>query len=136
MKIVKILVGLLILYAVLVAGFETLLGYSQPTDDGTITIVTTDNDGTAHERVLSRINYQDTLYVAVNHWPRAWYRHLLERPDVTIRMDGTQNAYTAVPVSNGEFERVNAHHPLPLSIRILTGFPPRRIVRLDPRQAG
>ena len=48
-------------------------------------------------------------------------------------IDGASGDYRAVPVTGEEHERVDAAHPHSVTFRILTGFPPRRVVRLDPR---
>ena len=48
-------------------------------------------------------------------------------------MDGAVGGYTAVPVEGEEYARVKAEYPLPLPIWILMGFPPRHVLRLDPR---
>jgi hypothetical protein len=48
-------------------------------------------------------------------------------------MDGSKGSYRATPVSDAERERVDQEHPLGLVFRILTGFPPRRFLRLDPQ---
>jgi ribulose-5-phosphate 4-epimerase/fuculose-1-phosphate aldolase len=135
MRIVKIVAILLAVYVAVVVAFETWLGYSQPSGGGTIEITTVDDNGKSATRVVSRIESGGHLYVAANHWPRAWYRDALDHPDVTVTMDGVTQTYTAVPVTGEEFDRVNADHPLGPMIRFLTGFPPRRVVRLDPTAA-
>lgn len=132
MRIVKILVILLVIYAGIVTIFESLLGYYQPAPDGTLVITTTDSDGERKDRVLARLVSDETLYVAVNHWPRAWYWHTLDDPKVSVTFGDAQTEHTAVQVYGEEFDRVDADHPLPLVFRILTGFPPRHILRLDP----
>ena len=131
MIIKKIAIGLVIAYASVVILFESLLGYYQPQSDGTLTISTTNAAGEQADRVLSRITVNDRLYVAANHWPRAWYRQTLENPDVMVTIDGERAAYKAVAVNDKEHETVNSSSPLPLSFRILTGFPPRYFIRLD-----
>ena len=131
MIIKKIAIGLVIAYASVVILFESLLGYYQPQSDGTLTISTTNAAGEQADRVLSRITVNDRLYVAANHWPRAWYRQTLENPDVMVTIDGERAAYRAVAVNDKEHETVNSTSPLPLSFRILTGFPPRYFIRLD-----
>ncbi len=133
MKIVKILVILLLVYVGIVVAFESLIGYFQPTDAGTLVITTTDDSGEARDRVLSRLESNGALYVAVNHWPRAWYHRVLENPDVEITVDGATGSYLAVPVTGAEHERVDSEHPLPALVKFLTGFPPRYFVRLDPQ---
>ena len=129
----KIAIGIVIAYASVVALFESLLGYYQPQSDGTLTITTTDAAGTEADRVLSSIRVKDRLYVAANHWPRAWYRQTLDNPDVMVTVDGERSAYQAVAVGDDEHETVNSASPLPLSFRFLTGFPPRYFIRLDRR---
>jgi pimeloyl-ACP methyl ester carboxylesterase len=74
-------------------------------------------------------------FLAANHWPRAWYRRVLEKPDVQATLAGETRSYRAVPVTGAEHDRIQEAHAAPLVIRILTGFPPRRFVRLDPAEA-
>lgn len=135
MKAVKILAILVLAYVAIVAGFESLLGTFQPGGDSTIVITTFDPDGTAHERVVARLDSGDRLYVAANHWPRAWYRRVLANPQIQVTVNGEKRDYRAVPVTGEEHERVDAEHKLPFVFRVLTGFPPRYFVRLDPREA-
>jgi hypothetical protein len=132
MRFLKIAVVLFLVYAGIVVVFESLLGYFQPANEATLVITTSDGAGHSSDRVLSRIVSDDQLYVAANHWPRAWYRQALQNPNVLIDMDGSKAAYVAVPVAGEEHQRVDADHPLGLGIRFLTGFPPRYFVRLDP----
>ena len=132
MKLLKILLGLLVVYALVVAAFESLLGYFQPQNEQTLVITTFDSAGTAHPRVLVRLESDGKTYVAVNHWPRAWYREALEIPGVQIEMDDVKAAYLAVPVEGAEHLQVDTDNALGLGFRILTGFPPRYFLRLDP----
>ena len=133
MKAVKWIAVVLLAYVGLVGLFETMLGTFQPAGGGTLVITTVDADGEAHDRVVSRLETDGRLYVAANHWPRAWYRRALENPEIRVTMDGTTADYLAVPVEGEEHERVDAEHPLGPVFRVLTGFPPRYFVRLDPR---
>lgn len=132
-KGLKILVVVVVVYAGVVVAFESLLGLLQPQPEATFVLRTFDAEGEPHERVVSRIESDGRLYVAANHWPRAWYRRALEQPEVEVTADGETRAYRAVPVAGAEHERVDAEHALGPFFRILTGFPPRRFVRLDPR---
>lgn len=133
MKALKIVVIVAVVYVGIVFAFESLIGYFQPSNESTIVITTFDADGTAHDRVVSRLDSGGKLYVAANHWPRAWYTRVLENPDMQVTIDGQKGDYRAVPVTGPEHARVDGEHPLPVFFRFLTGFPPRYLVRLDPR---
>ena len=133
MKALKILAALVLVYVGTVVAFESLIGVLQPSAGSTLVITTLDADGTAHDRVVSRLESDGQLYVAANHWPRAWYRRALANPDVQATLDGAKGDYRAVPVTGAEHDRVDSANSLPLFFRILTGFPPRYFVRLDPR---
>ncbi|MFP6834653.1 MAG: hypothetical protein VB948_00930 [Pseudomonadales bacterium] len=132
MKAAKIITIVFLVYVGVVAAFESLLGYFQPAGQGTLVIATTDDGGTASERVLSRLESDGHIYVAANHWPRAWYSQALENPQVKVGLNDNMDPYTAVPVSGAEHDRVNNKYPHGMVFRILTGFPPRYFVRLDP----
>ena len=126
----KILIGIAVLYALFVVGFESMLGYTQPESQGTL-VITTFDDGEPHDRVVSRIHIDDELYVAVNHWPRLWYWQLLDEPVVRIRYGDTDDLFRAVPVEGDQaIQRVDDARPLSLQFRSLTGFPPRHFVQL------
>ena len=133
MKALKIVAILLAVYVGIVVVFETLLGIVQPSNESTMVIVTEDDSGAAHPRVVTLIESNAARYVAVNHWPRAWYRHALARPQISATIAGETGDYTAVPVEGSEYHQVNAARPLGLFFRVLTGFPPREFLRLDPR---
>ncbi len=128
----KIGIGVVIAYVLIVVLFESLLGYYQPQNDGTIIITTTQDSGEQHSRVVTRVESGGELYVAANHWPRIWYYDALENPALVVEIDGETRNYTAVPVEGEEHDRVDADRPLPLFFRFLTGFPPRYFIRLDP----
>jgi hypothetical protein len=133
MKALKIAAIVALVYVGIVTAFESLLGYLQPTDGSTLVITTVDRDGTPHDRVVSRIRTDGHLYVAANHWPRAWYRRALTNPNVQITMGGQKRDYRAVPVTGAEHDRVDRARHLGMGVRILTGFPPRHFLRLEPR---
>ena len=122
-----------LVYAGLVAAFESMLGYFQPGGQGTLVITTTAEDGTTNDRVLARLESNGQIYVAANHWPRAWYKQALDNPRVQVAMDEDIGAYLAVPVTDEEHDRVNSDNGTGILFRIMTGFPPRYFVRLDPR---
>ena len=89
--------------------------------------------GEGHDRVVSRLESGGNLYVAANHWPRAWYERALANPKVTVSLGGETVEYLAVPVTGAEHDQVNQDNSLGFVFRVLTGFPPRYFLRLDPR---
>lgn len=132
---VKILLVVVGLYVALVAAFETWLGYSQPRGEQNLVITLTEDDGSKTQRVLSLFESQDQLYLAANHWPRAWFNQVKENPDVHIEF-GAERAeqsgdYTAVYVEGAEHDQVAKDTALPFVARLLMGFPPREFVRLE-----
>ena len=135
MKALKRIAIVLGIYVGIVAGFETLIGIIQPTAGETLVITTHDAAGGGGDRVLAHLQSDGKLYVAANHWPRAWYHQALENPDVEVSIEGEKTERVAVPVTGAEHERVDSDNPLPLPFRFVTGFPPRYFLRLDPRQA-
>jgi hypothetical protein len=132
MKAGKWIAIAIVVYVGIVVIFESLIGYFQPADESTLVITTTDAGGEASDRVVSRLESGGKLYVAANHWPRAWYGQALENPKVDVDVNGAKGPYEAVPVTGAEHDRVNEEHALPIPFRILTGFPPRYLLRLDP----
>ena len=133
MKLLKILLVTALIYVGIVVLFESLLGYTQPQNDGTLVITTTNDEGEANERVLSRLELNDTTYVAVNHWPRAWYNDALARPQVQVQYNGEAGNYLAVPVAGPEHDQIQIKQPVPLPMRFLMGFAPRHFLRLEPQ---
>ncbi|MCX2982622.1 DUF385 domain-containing protein [Halieaceae bacterium IMCC14734] len=134
MKIIKMVAILLLVYVGVVVTFESLLGYFQPANQGTLKITTQATDGTRSQRVLAQLETDGQLYIAANHWPRAWYREALANPRVEIENAAGQGIYIAVPLEGAEHDRINEANALGLGFRILTGFPPRYLLRLDPVQ--
>ncbi len=136
LRIIKIGGVVLVSYVLIVVAFESLIGYFQPETSSTLVLTTVGEDGAAVDRVLDALHTDGQLYVAVNHWPRAWYRRVLANPSVQVTRDGGKRDYVAVPVAAEEHARVDRDHPRPLAFLFVTGFPPRRIVRLDDVDAG
>jgi F420H(2)-dependent quinone reductase len=141
MKPVKLLATLLGAYLGLVVAFECLVGFmghrqaSRGLEPGEswLVITTTDADGAARDTVIAGVESGGQLYVAANHWPRAWYDRAVESPDVEIVRGGEATARRAVVVVGEERVRVARDYELPWVLRFLTGFPPRSFLRLDPR---
>ncbi|MGI9326304.1 MAG: hypothetical protein ACR2PZ_13865 [Pseudomonadales bacterium] len=134
---IKIVLAVVGLYVVLVVAFESWLGYSQPRGEENLVITLTEDDGGETQRVLSLFESQDKLYLAANHWPRAWFRQVKQNPEVHIEFGGAHAAqsgnYTALPVDGAEHDRVLEDNGLPFVARLLMGFPPREFVRLEER---
>ena len=133
MKIVRRILIAVVVYVGIVVVFESGLGFAQPANEATLVIATADEGGSYGERVVSRLESGGQLYVAANHWPRAWFRRALANPEVRITLDTEPQDYLAVAVSGAEHDQVDADNPLSLAFRFITGFPPRHFVRLDPR---
>ena len=133
MRLMKVGLVLGLIYVGIVVTFESLLGYFQPADAQTMVITTFDSDGVGSDRVVARLETDSELYVAANHWPRAWFRMALANDRVEITFNGEKAPYKAVLLKGAEHDRINADHALPLGFRILTGFPPRYLMRLDPQ---
>jgi hypothetical protein len=87
---------------------------------------------------VSRLESNGQLYVATNHWPRAWYERALANPNVQVTLDGEKRDYRAVPVNGEEHDRVDRDNPLGPIFRFITGYPTRYFLRLEPpaRQPG
>jgi len=131
MKSFKIIGIVLIVYLGIVVLFESALGYFQPQGDDTLRLSVKGDDGTSL-RVLSRIEVDDQLYVAVNHWPRGWFNKVLKNPDVKVTIGEETADYRAMKVTAGdEAARIDSARPRSFVFLLLTGFPPRRFVRLE-----
>lgn len=141
MRALKLLLILLAAYAGLVIAFESLVGFmgkrqaEQGIEPGEswLVITTTDAHARQHDTVVAGVESGGHLYVAANHWPRAWYDRAVAHPDVETHRGGVRTAMHAVPVTGEERDRIAADYKIPWVVRLLTGFPPRRFLRLDPR---
>jgi hypothetical protein len=133
MRALRWVAVILVVYVALVVVFESGIGYFQPGEERSLVLTTFDEeDGTGSARVLAPIESEGQLFVAANHWPRAWYNRALENPDVEVKMGGEEGGYRAAEVTDEELARLQREHGLPVVVRVLTGFPPRRFLRLDP----
>ena len=133
MNPVKIIAIVVVVYVGIVVVFESMLGFFQPQGGTTLMITTKDDAGTPHQRIVARLESNGTLYVAANHWPRAWYRQALKDPHVLVTTNGVDVPYLAVAVSDAEEARVNSENPHGFLFRFVTGFPPRHFLRLEPQ---
>ena len=131
MRSFKIIGIALVAYLGIVVLFESALGYFQPQGDDTLMLSVKGDDGTSL-RVLSRIEVDDQLYVAVNHWPRGWFNKVLKNPDVKITIEDETADYRAVKVTaDDEAARIESARPRSFVFLLLTGFPPRQFIRLE-----
>jgi len=141
MRALKVLAIALVAYAGIIVAFECLVGFmgKRQAEHGVaagehwVVITTTGEDGSKRDTVVAGVESAGHLYVSANHWPRGWYNRAVKNPDVEITRGGEKGAYRAIPVDGEERARIAADYPLPWAIRLLTGFPPRSFLRLDPR---
>jgi hypothetical protein len=127
--VVLVLLG----YVGWVIAFELRMGLGQPQfGNSTLVLHTTRSDGSTHQRVLARLQDEDKLYVAVNHWPRAWYRQARANPDVKVTLEGETGDYIAELVTGSQADYLHERFPMSFGGRFQMGFPPRYFVRLDP----
>ena len=131
LAIKKIAVVLLLGYVGLVIIFETFLGIAQPRGGDTMVITSFEDDGDAFNRVVSRLERGSQVFVAVNHWPRAWARRIRRNPNVQITYDGDTIDYSAVLLEGSDHDDVSSDFPVPIAFRFLTGFPSRYFFRFD-----
>ena len=128
------IIALLLVYAGSVVYFEARLGYLQPQGSTSLVLATFSSNDERHERVLRLQTVDGKHYIAVNHWPRRWYRFAIRNPNVEVKMPGEENfiPYRAVPLEGEELAYVSELYSVGLNFRFRTGFPPRRFLRLDP----
>lgn len=132
MKFLKVVAVTLGVYVGMVVLFESLIGYFQPENAATLSLTVYEESDKPHTRVLSRIEHSDNIYVAVNHWPRSWFRTLQGNPKFRVAFGETDFSGMAVVVDDAEeIAAIEADRPLPLWFKFLTGFPPRYFVRLE-----
>ncbi len=126
--------ALFLIYVGSIVWFETQLGVNQPQGSTSLVLATFSPDNDRHERVLRLEQIDGNNYIAVNHWPRRWYRYALNNPAVEVQMPGDDQfeSYMAVPLEGAELERVSTEYAFGFNFRFRTGFPPRRFLRLDP----
>jgi hypothetical protein len=90
---------------------------------------------------LLPIDYDGRLFVAANHWPRAWYDRALENPNVSVTRNGEATDGRALPVGEEGVRpqrRVRTRlHPPPSSL-LLRRLPARTAARPEksPRFRG
>jgi hypothetical protein len=131
---VKKILWISVMIGVVAVGFEALIGFFQPQMSDSSVLTTVDADGASRDRVLERLEGGGRIYVASNHWLRGWYHAALANPSVQMTFGGETGDYKAVPVTDDEeFRRIDDANARPFLFKVLTGFPPRYLIRLDPR---
>ena len=55
--------------------------------------------------MLQSLHSDAQLYVAANHWPRAWHRRAMANPRVQVTRGGETRNYMAVRVTGDEYAR-------------------------------
>lgn len=139
MKTLKISAIVLGAYLVIVFAFEifvVVMG-SNHAETGVqagetwITITTSDAEG-SYDTVLGYVEFEGSLYVATNHWPRGWYHRAVANPEIVVSLKGVAQNSRAIPVTGAERTRVAAYYTFPFIVRLLTGFPPRSFLQLSP----
>jgi hypothetical protein len=128
-------------YVVIVVAFAAFVGWMGRRDaerglepgGAFVVLATRAADGSARDTVVASVESGGHLYVAANHWSRAWYTRALANPELELTRNGVRTSVRAVPVAGDELARIERDYTLPLAVRVLTGFPPRRFLRLDPR---
>jgi len=130
-KISKSIISVFIGYVGLVIIFETFLGVMQPRGGDIMVITSLDANGKPKERVVSRLEQGSEIFVAVNHWPRAWARRIRLNPTVQITHNESTRKYSAVVLEEEEHVQASLDFPVPLLFRVLTGFPPRYFFRFE-----
>ena len=114
-------------------GCMTAVAAFQPKVGDVIVLTVTNEDGTPYERVVTPIDDDGTLHVSVNHWPRRWYRRVLERPELQVTRNGETRDYLAVRLEGEEKEAFLERHPRSFLLDVGMAFAPREILRFDPR---
>jgi hypothetical protein len=139
--VIRVLVIVVVGYVGLVVSFETLVAVlgsrhgerGVNPDEAWLLVTTTDADGVEHDSVVAGVESGGELYIAANHWPRAWYDRAIGNPNVDVIAGGELRSYRVVVVTGEERDRIASDYDLPWPIRFATGFPPRSFLRLDPR---
>ena len=131
MKIKKTIFFIFFGYLGLVFVFETFLGIMQPRSGDTMVITSFDASGKARKRVVSRLEQGGQIFVAVNHWPRAWARRIQLNPNVQITYSEITSNYNAVVLKGEDHLQASSNFAVPLLFRFLTGFPPRYFFRFE-----
>ncbi len=105
MRIIRWLAIVLGAYVVLALVIDGTIATFQPMAGTTGVLRTFDEQGRPHERVLSILDDDGTLWVESGHHLRGWYHRLRRNPDVELIRDGEVHAYRAVALDTPEAEQ-------------------------------
>ncbi len=142
MKIIRIVAIVFGVYVALGLIIDGAIGYFQPQSGTTAVLRTFDEEGKAHDTVLSLLDDGGTFWVESGHWFRGWYHRVRSNPDVELTREGERAPYTAVPVDTPEAlagvevlmgKGQGARY---WAGRVMLLFAPIKPVRLDPRTVG
>ena len=133
MRAIKLLIGLVGAYTLLVLVFEdAYLSWMQPSFEEAecrrlsqverrarggcgipmIQLVIEYPDKTRESTMLARFEMVDAVYVSAHHWTRGWCRAALAAGEVDGKIEGHLRRYAVEPVVVDEFQRVANGFPL------------------------
>lgn len=142
MKFLRPLLIALLVYVALALALDSAIAFFQPRSGPTIVLRSFDDEGTAHERVLSRIEVDGQLWAMSGHWFRGWYHRVRENPRVEVIDDGATRPYRATVLDPPESDRALARlgggsrGAGYWASRAMFLFAPLKPVRLDPLPAA
>ena len=119
-------------YVLIVLATEALVWRVQPSMEGAITLVIQTGAGSHIQRTVYGHTYDGKLYVSSNHWFRSWYRAALANPKIAVGDESQTQPYTVHAVLGEEHARVLQSYDMGFFLRLLCGFAPRKLLRLEP----
>ena len=131
MAIFEILVVVFVVYVTLLLLLEFVAWKLQPDMEDCVVLHFLKADK-PDSRKLYGFDHKNKLYVSSNHWFRQWYNAVLENPTINVERDGGRESYTAISVEGDELAEISRAYKLGFIIRLMSGFAPRRFLRLDP----
>ena len=130
MQLLEILVFVALGYAALLLCLELIVWKIQPNMEGVVTLHINTGE-TVVSRKLYGLEFNNSLYVASNHWFRSWFHAALAHPDIKVERGEITARYSVTPVEGDEHQQVADEYDMGLPLRIACGFAPQRFLRLD-----
>ncbi len=127
-----VVASILVVYVGLVLLAEALAWRLQPPMEGGVTLRIRGKNGETLERTVYGHWLDDILYVSSNHWFRSWYHAIRRHRELEVVRDGRTQRYRAEDVVAEERSRVLESYRMGFLLRLLCGFAPRRLLRLEP----